>query len=611
MNPIRALALAASFAFASVATVRPARAADVPVQTGWEDVAERLAAEIEALRAAKGIPALSIALVDDQRVVWARGFGQADPATKRPATVDRSTASARCRSCSPTWPSCSSSRRGSSTSTPRSPVPAGLRAARTRSGKPITLRHADCAPLRPGPRAAGRQLLRPDDPPWPTTVASLNDTEPGLPAEAEDQVLERRASRRSATCSRDAEASRSPPGSRRPCSMPLGHEPRAFEPTPELTKDLAKAVMWTYDGRTFQAPTFALGMAPAGSMYSTVLDLAVPELCSSRGGKRGGRPPAREARDPGGDVDAAVRRRADAKSGFGLGFVVAELDGHRNVGHGGAVYGFATELIALPDDKLGVVVVDHEDCANAVIDAHRRRRPAAAARPEGRASRCRRSRRPSRCRPRRPAAWPGATRRASGRVDLTESGGRLFLTRSDADSDCSSSSAGATASSPTTRSAPGRSSRPTADASTLGDGRLHARAPTEPGAAARRSGGPDRRVRLGPQHALHPRAGGQAPRPDRVVLLYPLAEEAADVFSFPDWGLYHGEKLVFTPRRAGTRHARSRRRASSSSAARSTARTAGPSGSSRAARGRARRGGPGAPRRPPRRATSASPTSST
>ncbi len=27
------------------------------------------------------------------------------------------------------------------------------------------------------------------------------------------------------------------------------------------------------------------------------------------------------------------------------------------VGHGGAIYGFATELAALPDDKLGVVAV--------------------------------------------------------------------------------------------------------------------------------------------------------------------------------------------------------------------------------------------------------------
>src|SRR5262249_45045002 len=28
--------------------------------------------------------------------------------------------------------------------------------------------------------------------------------------------------------------------------------------------------------------------------------------------------------------------------------------------------------------------------------------------------------------------------------------------------------------------------------------------------------------------------------------LYPLKEESENVYAFPDWGLYHGEKLIFT-----------------------------------------------------------------
>jgi D-alanyl-D-alanine dipeptidase len=39
---------------------------------------------------------------------------------------------------------------------------------------------------------------------------------------------------------------------------------------------------------------------------------------------------------------------------FGIGFRVGQLDGHRKMGHGGAVYGFATQLDALPDEQLGV-----------------------------------------------------------------------------------------------------------------------------------------------------------------------------------------------------------------------------------------------------------------
>ena len=46
--------------------------------------------------------------------------------------------------------------------------------------------------------------------------------------------------------------------------------------------------------------------------------------------------------------------------------MVGEFEGHRRIGHGGAIYGFATELAALPDEKLGVVVVTSRDCTNAV-----------------------------------------------------------------------------------------------------------------------------------------------------------------------------------------------------------------------------------------------------
>src|SRR5262249_35070638 len=40
----------------------------------------------------------------------------------------------------------------------------------------------------------------------------------------------------------------------------------------------------------------------------------------------------------------------------------------RRVGHNGAIFGVATELAALPGDKLGVVVVAAKDCANAITE---------------------------------------------------------------------------------------------------------------------------------------------------------------------------------------------------------------------------------------------------
>jgi serine beta-lactamase-like protein LACTB len=46
---------------------------------------------------------------------------------------------------------------------------------------------------------------------------------------------------------------------------PVGLDNSSFEPTPAITKDLAKAYMWTVDGRVFEAPAFELGMSPAAA----------------------------------------------------------------------------------------------------------------------------------------------------------------------------------------------------------------------------------------------------------------------------------------------------------------------------------------------------------
>ena len=73
----------------------PARggAASVPaVQTGLAqkpevaDAIQLLEAWIESQMAYRGIPGLSLGIVHDQELVWARGFGYADVEKKTPAT---------------------------------------------------------------------------------------------------------------------------------------------------------------------------------------------------------------------------------------------------------------------------------------------------------------------------------------------------------------------------------------------------------------------------------------------------------------------------------------------------------------------------------------------
>ncbi|HVG19697.1 MAG TPA: M15 family metallopeptidase, partial [Blastocatellia bacterium] len=147
---------------------------------------------------------------------------------------------------------------------------------------------------------------------------------------------------------------------------PLGLARSSFEPGPEINERLAKAFMWTLDGRVFDAPTFQLGISPAGSMYTTVTDLARFMSALFAGGRGAN----------GQVISPATLEQMwtpqfapqGQKTGFGIGFHLAEVAGRRLAGHGGAIYGFATSLEAMPDDKLGVVVVTTKDSANAVTN---------------------------------------------------------------------------------------------------------------------------------------------------------------------------------------------------------------------------------------------------
>jgi D-alanyl-D-alanine dipeptidase/CubicO group peptidase (beta-lactamase class C family) len=196
------------------------------------------------------------------------------------------------------------------------------------------------------------------------TVESLNDTTlvypPGTHTKYSNAaiavagyVLEKQSGRPFTTYLRDA------------VLKPLGMSASAFAPTPEVLAKLAHASIWTYDGRVFDAPTFQLGIAPAGCMYSSVLDLSKFVSMLFAGGRGSGgavlKPETLQS------MWQPQFETANSKQGFGIGFRLTNLDGHALVGHGGAIYGFATELEALPADKLGVIVITTMDSANATM----------------------------------------------------------------------------------------------------------------------------------------------------------------------------------------------------------------------------------------------------
>src|SRR5207248_11041149 len=119
--------------------------------------------------------------------------------------------------------------------------------------------------------------------------------------------------------------------------------------------------MWSYHGREFPAPTFELGMAPAGSMYSTVLDLSKFVSCMIAGGLTAdGKPLLKE------ETVAQMFRpqfaKPEEKEGFGIGFRIGEIDGMWRFGHGGAISGLDAERGVVPSGdnsarRLGVVAV--------------------------------------------------------------------------------------------------------------------------------------------------------------------------------------------------------------------------------------------------------------
>ena len=293
--------------------------------------------------------------------------------------------------------------------------------------------------------------------------------------------------------------------------------------------------------RTIATPTFLLGTGPAGNLVSSVSDLGrfVSFLFA------GGRGPSAAVVKP--ETLRSMIQPAPAKAGepagFGLGFAISKLDGERRIGHNGAVYGFATDVQALPDSRLGVIVITSADCANGIAShvattalrmmaAVRKGQPLVApvvSKPISRE---------------RAVALEGHYASGANAIDIVDRDGRLLL----------SPFAGMTVE---IRSAEG---------SLMIDDRLVSGPRLETGDDWVRLGG----TRYHKQPAVKP-----APSPgkwdgligeygwDHDVLYilekkgslhaliewffdYPLTEVAPDRFVFPDHGLYAGESLTFS-----------------------------------------------------------------
>ena len=351
--------LVAAATLAALAACGGDRIATVPEP--YQEAVTALERFIQGEMESKEIPALSVVVVDDQRILWARGFGEARPEEGAAATAETVY---RVGSVSKLFTDIAIMQLVEKGLVELdAPVTDYLPdfSPRNPFGVPVTLRHlmSHRAGLVREPPVGN--YFEDTEPTLAATVASLNETElvhrPGERSKYSNAgiavvgyVLERLSGKPFVQALEEA------------VLQPAGMPRSAFHPREDLLPDLADAYLWTYDGREFQAPTFQLGMSPAGSLYTTVTDLGRFLSILFAGGSPLLSGEALE------HMWTPQFAEPGAYTGFGLGFMVSDFQGTRMVRHGGAIYGFATELAALPEEKLGVVVTVTVDGANVVAE---------------------------------------------------------------------------------------------------------------------------------------------------------------------------------------------------------------------------------------------------
>jgi CubicO group peptidase (beta-lactamase class C family)/D-alanyl-D-alanine dipeptidase len=512
--------------------------------TDYDPAIEKLRAAIRIEVEHKELPAFSLSLVDGDRVVWAGGLGFEDVDERRPATAE------------------TVYRVGSISKLFTDLVVLQLvEEGRLDLDAPVTAYLPDFAPRNPYdvPVTLRRMMSHrsglvrespvgnyfdPGEPTLAATVASLDDTalvfQPGTRTKYSNAAI--------AVVGSVVEKSLDvthPEQVRRRILDPLGMRHSGFEVTAALESRLATGWMRTYDGRRFVAPTFPLGTGPAGNMYSSVLDLSKFLSCLFREGRidegRLLKPEMLRL------MTTPVTDAAGEPQRFGLGFRVGELDGHRKVGHGGAVYGFSTQLSALPDRRLGVAAVGSLDGANGVVGrlADYALRLAIAAQ-EGRPLPDYRTTGP--VPPERARELVGTYREAGGErfTKITQLDGDVLMQRGEFLHELGSAADDGATIVDDAIAFGTEVALAGANRLVVGETQFD-RLPDEPPAPA-----PDRWRGLIGEYGWDHNTLYVLEEDGRLYVLiewfyyYPLKEVGDDLFEFPDHGLYHDERLKFT-----------------------------------------------------------------
>lgn len=335
-----------------------------PPEYNYAPAIEKLKAAVRYEVAEKDLPAFSISMVDQDEIVWADGFGFQDAKKTIPATAE-------------------TVYRVGSISKLFTDIAVMQLAEEGKLDLDASIQKylPDFQPKNPfGVEQTLRQMMThrsglvrespvghyfdPEEPSLTETVASLNQTELVYKPDTKTKYSNAAIAVVGSVLEKQLKVSH-PQRVSQSIFNPLGMNNSSFVVTPEVRPKLATGWMWTYDDRRFEAPTFLLGTGPAGNLYSSVIDLSKFLSCLFNNGRaEGGRILKPET------LAEMISPRKDANGdsvGYGLGFRIQDLDGHTIIGHGGAVYGFSTQLEALPERKLGVAAASSLDASNGVV----------------------------------------------------------------------------------------------------------------------------------------------------------------------------------------------------------------------------------------------------
>jgi CubicO group peptidase (beta-lactamase class C family)/D-alanyl-D-alanine dipeptidase len=335
---------------------------DAQTTANYSDVQRRLTSFIEREMRDKQIPAISIAVVDGDETVLALGLGDAN-ARGGKATPDTMY---RVGSVSKLLTDVAVMQLGAAG---KLDIDADVREylpdfkPRNPFGVPITLRQLmshQSGLVRESPVG---HYFDDEEPSLAETVKSLNETsliyKPGTRTKYSNAgvsvagfVVERIAGKSFEDYIRDSLLG--------PLDMPVS----GFRMSAAIEETLATAWMRSHHAPRFVGPNFALGTLPAGNLYSSMNELSHFLIAALNGGQFRGKHVIDEKTLA--SMLKPVRASGDRVNQYGIGFALGEIDGHRTFGHGGAVYGYSTQLLGVPDERVGAVASASLDGANGV-----------------------------------------------------------------------------------------------------------------------------------------------------------------------------------------------------------------------------------------------------